>query len=351
MRADEAAASARDEAEEKRQDEYESACRLATLRGLPPPAPLSPPPGPPKRDRDAGNNGKEFNDYRKRRRITGEDDTDRDIRLARQDREKQHESQNREQSKQPKNDGPLTDHAGHIQLFAPPSTKDIRIKRDAEDEHRRREKESAEQHALRFSDANGLKQNIKELPWYAASRGYSGTEELDNKYIHGEGLSSGKDAFGNVDAGRERRDIARIASADPMAMMRKAQTKLKEVERERDGWKKERERELKEIEVMQEKNQRRRKRGGDEFKQPDAGLEGFNLDAATGAKGRSNNEYNHKHINRRRSRSPERARKPEYEKSRRHRSRSVERSGCSSHRPNKTDRPSSYRQEPSTRVW
>lgn len=197
--------------------------------------------------------GQSSSEFRKRRRLAGEDDTDRDLRLAREDaaeNESRQQQQQQEAAKRhSKNDAPLMDHAGHIQLFGAPSLRVIRAEKnaEAEAEKKKKEREFEDQYTMRFSNAAGFKTGIKDKPWYATARedvGYSGTEELGPQAL----AELGKDAFGRRDDGRNRRDEMRLRTADPMAVMKKAQMRLKEVGREREVWAMEKKRDMREIE-------------------------------------------------------------------------------------------------------
>lgn len=198
---------------------------------------------------------------RKRRRIVGEDDTDRDMRYAREDAERDRPALNQLQ-RSIFRDASLTDHAGHIQLFVPGGTagigeKDHPIKiADSEKEAQRKERVLEDRHTMRFSNAAGFKQDLKEKPWW--ENGRVNTVEV------------GKDAWGNEDPRRKERDQARTNTSDPMAIMRMAQRQLKEAEREKTRWAAARRRELSEVDFTA------RRKGGK--KRDKDGLEGFSLD-------------------------------------------------------------------------
>lgn len=261
--------------------------------------------------------------------MRGEDDTDRDIRYAQRDQERKRDrtGERPESKRSGGGEVALVDHAGHIQLFAPPSTKEIRAAKDAEVEYEKKRQESAEQGALKFSEAAGFKKDIKGSPWYSISRDYTGTEELDLRHTHGDELGGGKDAFGRDDPSRHKRDAARLTTTDPMAMMSRAQKKLKEVERERLNWQKEREKELKQLEEQQRQEQSRRHRM-ERRKYPEDDLENFRLDDLPRAKADKHESrsrrHHHRHNSprRRHGESPERLPKTEKDTPRRHRSRS-----------------------------
>lgn len=279
VRADEAAAAAREEAEEQAQQEYDAARRLAILRGTTPP----PPDISTIRDDDSLENrhrdqrGDASRDARKRRRLAGEDDTDRDIRLARRDTDDVIKPKTRTKSLWGEDvDAPIEDHAGHIQLFAAPPMKSARAAKndEAEAERRKKKREMEDQYTMRFSNAAGFNKGPKDQPWYMSAS--SRTHGDGDKQARGA-VSRGLDAFGREDVGRARRDEKRLSSADPMAMMKQAQTQLKQVERDREMWKRERDRETRSMEAVEPRRDRKRRSERDWHE--DAGLDGFSLDA------------------------------------------------------------------------
>lgn len=320
VKADEAAAEARSEAEDQRLRDYEAEQRLAILRGEEPP---EPPPDPSlpaesegqdsrKRDRRA-----EGDEKRKRRRLAGEDDTDRDIRVARQEEESRHQraerglEQRAEKRKRDDDEAPVMDQRGHIQLFAPPSTRQIRKGREEEVARAKREKFERERGkegeggdgGMRFVHAAGRGRKKGEVPWYASGGGggFTGTEELDKSNTVGD-FGEGrevvlKNAFGMEDPDRWRRDEKRISQADPMAVMRKAQGQLKDVERRRNETNEERQRELEVLRREQDREDRKRER---RRRREDEDLEGFSLDAPVdGHTRRSDRDRRHSHHSRR----------------------------------------------------
>jgi len=259
VRADESAAAAREEAQNERELAWQADVRLALLRGLSPPA------RPAELDEDVvhqkdgkagriqrreqGEDGASSAlraEKRRMRRREGEDDTERDIRLAREDlggaSGKESAAKRREAGKSTREEAllPLTDAGGHIQLFAPerpaPASTSSSGKPEREDPEqalRKRQQEEREAGSLRFSEAGPNRGHPSSRPWYAGAG--AGTQDLEEV---------GKNAFGREDAGRKGRDAARVSAADPMAVMMVAQRKLKEVERERERWKLERERDV-----------------------------------------------------------------------------------------------------------
>ena len=151
-------------------------------------------------------------DWKKRRKLNGEDDTDRDIRVARLEREGAQEEKKRKERK-----APILDERGHIQLFAPEEEKGVQKNEEAEKEKRTKERELEDQYTMRFSNASGYRQENGD-PWY-----------IDRERRR-ESETVGKNAFGRDDPRRHERDKARMLSKDPMAAMQAAQHKLKEAE-------------------------------------------------------------------------------------------------------------------------
>jgi len=260
VRADESAAAAREEAQNERELAWQADVRLAFLRGLPPPE------RPAELDEDvvhqddgkagriqrreqAGEDGASSAlraEKRRMRRREGEDDTERDIRLAREDlggvSGTESAANKRGGGKSTRVEAllPLTDAGGHIQLFAPErpapasaSSSGKPQREDPEQALRKRQQEEREAGSLRFSEAGPNRGHPSSRPWYTGAG--AGTQDAEEV---------GRNAFGREDAGRKGRDAARVSAADPMAVMMVAQRKLKEVERERERWKLEREKEV-----------------------------------------------------------------------------------------------------------
>ncbi|KAK1451297.1 blastn match against entry EMBL [Colletotrichum cuscutae] len=250
VRRDEAAAKAKEEAEEQRMQEVDAERRLAILRGEePPPLPPTeetPDDEPRHRDRDAGSFGRE----RKKRKRAGEDDTDFELRVARE-RSGVLQTAN-ETLRKSTSSAPIVDAAGHIDLFGEERKQGRHLKNEeAEKEAAKRKKEMEDQYTMRLSNAAGKDGMVG--PWYAASGSRAELAELE---------PAGKDAFGNEDPERKKRDEQRIVANDPLAMMKMGASRVREVKKERQRFEAERQRELEQLrkeEKRKEKHERRKR--------------------------------------------------------------------------------------------
>ncbi|KAI1279790.1 hypothetical protein F5Y07DRAFT_33558 [Xylaria sp. FL0933] len=284
VKRDEAEAQALREADEKRQQEFEAERRLAILRGeappLPPPAPSAltsdPSSGPrthQKREHDDDPTARFRGGERRKRKRFGEDDTDFEMRVARERTDAAATNTVallRGSSK--KSDAPIVDSRGHISLFpednpggdAPGDQKN----EEAEREAAKKRREFEDQYTMRFSNAAG-RDGVGVTgpgPWYASTGATDSRESA-------EAQTPGKDVWGNEDPKRKARDAARVVSNDPLAMMKRGAAKVRDVERERRALNEEKAKELKELRREERRREKRRRHHDvDE-------LEGFSLDA------------------------------------------------------------------------
>ncbi|KAI7237849.1 hypothetical protein KC330_g2915 [Hortaea werneckii] len=318
VRRDEAAAKAEEEAEEQRMQEEDSARRIALLRGEQP-APLSEstsvtdahsrtgPDQGVKRSRDAG---PAVSHERKRRRLRGEDDTDRDIRHAREDA-KSNEKVRNALTKTHEEDASLVDESGHLQLFAPPKEERHYVGNNPEgqDEQERKRKREEDRYTMRFSNASGFRQGT-EKPWYASQKSQSALDSRSTALQLPE--LAGKDVWGNEDPRRKERERNRISSNDPFAAMQHAQRQLKQSEHDGARWQTERAKEIDDLKKDEERNRRhdRRHHRRKHDDEPD-GLEGFSLDSSkdTGRAKDDERKRRRHHHRRRHSRNPSRERR------------------------------------------
>lgn len=329
VRRDEADARAREEAAEQRMQQQDADRRMALLRGEQPPA-LPAQPADDEED-DAHGRGKRLGGDdesaprgRKRRRLKGEDDTDREMRFAREDaedRERARRVLRDDERRGPAgggrgDDAPLQDREGHIQLVPVPEDRSKRKADEKEETQRRKKDDNEEQQGMRFTDAAGYRKGTSK-PWYASSESRTqASSRSANELMLAE--LQGKDVWGNEDPRRKEREQNRITSSDPFAMMQQAQKQLKRSETDREKWQKDRDRELQKLKHEGERRQRHerkhesrrsRRREGRHDKDEDE-LEDFSLDglARGSSKGHCSDHDRHHHRHRRSHHRRERSR-------------------------------------------
>jgi hypothetical protein len=312
---------------QKHHQDHEAAKRAAALRGLSPPRTPTPPPEPNYKAAHA-HEDKGVEDVLgregrlKRRRLEGEDETDRDIRVAKavgdaveKSRDPLHGEDEKREEKRRRHvkDAPLYDEAGHMTLFSADERAIERAKARAEKgkEDMGNKRDTPELTNMRFADAAG-RNGIARSPWYAAGREDDSGEISNVAILRLEDDS--KDAWGRPDPNRKARQAARTSSSDPLAFMKSAQAQLKQAERDRKSWTEQRlrdEQELKEV-AKREKLRRRHRREIDRGRREsdEESLEGFSLEASSeAAQGRGKpRSSEHRYRHRRRSRSRSRGR-------------------------------------------
>ena len=316
VRKDEAEARAREEAREQRTLEEDAARRLAVLRGERPPALTTE-----SEDVEAEQHVERGSaSYpRKRRRVKGEDDTDRDIRYAREDADAGEKVKAALLKRSEGHEAPLVDHAGHLQLIPAPNEKDIRKAQkneEVEAEKAKKRKREEDQYTMRFSNAAGFNSSMQAKPWYADSKAPKPTEQPESKALVLADVQE-KNIWGNEDPRRKEREFSRISQNDPFAAMQQAQSQLKRSERDRETWKKEREAEMEEMKRAERRKRHREKKKRRRRDDDDAGsLDGFTLDAPANALDRPerNSHGKHRHSEHRRQKH---SRSPSKERSRR----------------------------------
>jgi len=289
VKRDEAAAAAAEEEEDRRKDEYDAERRLAILRGeTPPERPLAleSEENVRRKGRDEGRG--EGRD-RKRRRVAGEDDTERDLRAAREDLESRRKPPTREVKKRKRSDAPITDHKGHINLFPIDPRDQLKSEKNAEveAEKARKQRELEDQYTMRLDNAAG-RDGFKDKPWYASTSSKVKDAQADAA-IPGQSLTAygeDKNVWGRPDPRRKDRERARMSAGDPLAFMSKAQVQLKQAEIDRKRWAEDRKLEMEGLGKEPEKRQHRERRGRKEkqrrceqHRDADDTLEGFSLDA------------------------------------------------------------------------
>ncbi|KAN0090358.1 hypothetical protein V8E51_018937 [Hyaloscypha variabilis] len=307
VKRDEAAAKAVEEAEEQRMQELDAERRIQILRGeIPTPLPIE--------DTTTSNHeSRENRSYgsgreRKRRKKAGENDTDFELRVAREDQASAASNTETQLVLRKENNAPLTDHKGHISLFPSSSSHPLVEKNpEAEKEAAKKKREYEDQYTMRFSNAAGFKQGL-EKPWYSKSTGGDVTTEVEEVV--------GKDVWGNEDPRRREREAKRVVDNDPLAFMKKGAEQVRRVERERKLWREEKERELRELADAERRKKRKRRHEDDEDE-----LGSFTLDGPEKSSSKKHDrEREHKHRHRHLSRSSHGEEKRHKHKHRHHRS-------------------------------
>ena len=254
---------AREEAEEQRMQEADAERRIQILRGLktePLPAQGE------EQEEDRRDRRNIPARERKRRRLAGEDDTDRDIRFAQESSALVPAKLDMQLKSKKTSNAPITDKKGHINLFPIEGSRHNASKNaEVEAEKAKKQKEYEDQYTMRFSNAAGFKQAIGQVPWYH-TMGANGDND-------GEAEIPSKNVWGNEDPRRKEREKMRIVADDPLAAIQRGVAGVREVERERRKWKEEKEREILEIEEAERRRRKRRKR-----RPKDDDFESFNLD-------------------------------------------------------------------------
>ncbi|KAK7422852.1 hypothetical protein QQX98_001419 [Neonectria punicea] len=248
VRRDEAAAKAAEEAEEQRMQEVDAQRRLAILRGEAPPPiedveptnALEPPPG-------SHSGGAQSGSVRRKRKRAGEDDTDFELRIAKENSEVAVTSL--EPERKATSSAPIVDHAGHIDLFGDAKARAHAEKnKEAEKDAKKKKQSFEDQYTMRFSNAAG-KDGISS-PWYSQSEPSAQDAPLKN-------------VWGRDDPKRKDRDTQRIVASDPLAMMKQGASKIRELKKERKQFQEEQASQLKDLRREQRHHEKRR-RGHDE---------------------------------------------------------------------------------------
>ena len=261
VKADEAAAAAREAAEEKRRQDLDAARQSAVLRGItPPPLPEEQP------DDEAVPQRKlqssELTRGPKRLRLPGEDDTDRDIRLARASIATREEDRPTLKLHKPGSDAPLTDEAGNISLF-PEAAKAARrrdklaeIGAGVETGKVSRDEGTEELSGHRF--AYGARKPGADPPWYTSLPKAPAHDqaEMGGRPVDLSGFST-TDVFGREDPRRAHRQLSRLEAADPLQLIKKGLDELEAYEEKKEKRARQRERALREQRAALEREDRR----------------------------------------------------------------------------------------------
>lgn len=264
--------------------EIDAERRIQILRGERPPTP--PPPPSPRYPADSARPEKRSTDdagrYRKRCRRAGEDDTDRDIRLAQEDTA--HAATQRRQLTVSRRDDKdthvsLVDSAGHINLFPETANKKAEKNAEAAAEAERKKRSYEDQYTMRFSNAAGFKEKAGRQPWYSSGSGA----------VVAPDTMSEKNVWGNEDPMRRDREKARMNANDPLAAIKRGVRQLRATGQERKRWNDEKRRELQALkaEELGSSRSHRRKRSRSEDS-----LNDFKLDAVV--KDRNAESQHHK---------------------------------------------------------
>ena len=305
VKRDEAAAAAREADEEQRMQEVDAERRIQILRGIRP----DPLPETHESAEIVHRSSHDRRPERKRRRLAGEDDTDRDLRIAKENSEAAERSTQALATSTKKSDAPLTDSKGHIDLFPDEGSRGKAPKNaEAEAEASKKKKEYEDQYTMRFSNAAGFKESIGQKPWYSSAGNIQTGKDAE------EPVS--KDIWGNEDPRRKERAQMRLVSDDPMAMIQKGVFDLRQVEKERKKWQAERDKEMKELAEGERRHRRKKRRSAEEDD-----LEEFNLE---GSQGKTEHRKSHRHRHRSQDQSHDRSSHRRHQH--RHRDRSHERS-------------------------
>ena len=179
-----------------------------------------------------------------KRKLPGEDDTDRDIRLALENAPSFTPT-----SKSKQDRGSVVDADGHSPLIPAPQKKP-----------RLEKNQNNEEYTVYLTDATGRGQQSKNT-WYTS-------------------LEPPKEIWSDHNPRRQEREAARLNAIDPLAAMKKGVNTLRENEMARREWMQQRERDLQEVEKLARKHKherKHRKKKEGKYDEHDS-LDEFNLD-------------------------------------------------------------------------
>lgn len=187
---------------------------------------------------------------RPKRRRAGEDDTDWEMRLAKERSERGAGGDERE----PRTalSGPLVDRHGHISLFGDERSRAHSEKNEeAERESRQKKREYEDQYTMRFSNAAGRGAPAK--PWYSQSDDGPSSRPSSDSRIRTD----------HQDPRRREREARRVAAADPLTAMKRGAAKVREVKQERRRFRREQEEAMQQMrrEYHDQKSSAERARG------------------------------------------------------------------------------------------
>ncbi|KAJ4154895.1 hypothetical protein LMH87_000168 [Akanthomyces muscarius] len=243
VRRDEANAKAAEEAEEQRMQEVDAARRLAILRGEAPP-PIEDEDEAVATEASGSRQPHALGTGRRPRKRLGEDDTDFELRIAKERGETV--SRAAAEARRTTSSAPIVDRRGHINLFGEHDKQRTHAEKndDAEKETANTKRSYEDQYTMRFSNAGGHQTGL-DAPWYStAADGQAAPVVMKN-------------VWGRDDPHRKERDEKHIASSDPLAMMKHGAAKVRELKRERSRFQEERARELRQMKREDERHGRR----------------------------------------------------------------------------------------------
>ncbi|CAD6503354.1 BgTH12-03020 [Blumeria graminis f. sp. triticale] len=224
VRRDEAAAKAAEEAEEERMQALDAERNMQILRGETP-TPL-PEPVSSSTEKKYGRDRSEQRPHgRKLRKKAGENDTDFEIRLAREhvsgeDAQLVQRRSRTSGAEVQSNDSKVSEdlvskgHSTHVRAGKNP---------EAEREAARKKREYEDQYTMRFSNAAGLKIDPNQAPWYSRSG------DIEK---HSDQAKS-MDLWGNEDPRRKARELQRTIKDDPLALMKAGARQVRELQRDK----------------------------------------------------------------------------------------------------------------------
>ncbi|KAH7002267.1 hypothetical protein EDB80DRAFT_720296 [Ilyonectria destructans] len=245
VRRDEAAAKDAEEAEEQRMQEIDAQRRLAILRGEAPP-PIEDVEPAKAHESPAGSapGASHSGGMRRKRKRPDEDDTQFELRIAREKNELAVTTF--EPERKATSTAPIVDHAGHIDLLGDAKLRAHAEKNEEAEKEAKKKKQSFEdQYTMRFSNAAG-RDGISN-PWYSQSEPTVQEAPLKN-------------VWGREDPQRRERDTKRIVASDPLAMMKQAASKVRELKKERKQFQEEQAGQLKQLR-REERHREKRRRG------------------------------------------------------------------------------------------
>lgn len=321
MRRDEANARAAEEAEEQRMQEVDAARRLAILRGETPPA-LEDELEQAALAEEESRSGTPtlMGVGRRPRKRQGEDDTDFELRVAKERSEVAHRAA--VEARQSTSAAPIVDRRGNIDLFGGDEKSRAHAEKneDAERDAERKKRSYEDQYTMRFANAAGSGSALAEKPRY--SGGAQQTGESTQQVM--------KNVWGRDDPRRKERDEKRIVASDPLAMMRQGAAKVRELKKERNMEREEREADLRQMRREDDRKERHRRSSRRRSRSP--GSRSSHRDGDSHSRHRHRNRDGSSHGDGGGGGDRERRHRHRDDRRHRHRSRSRDRDGHRRHR-------------------